>query len=125
MGSTHSYCSKENKGIKRAVRNLYRFNKKSDPAVETISPPEGIHLFMFFSAEGLLNPVNIFFDCGCSDAIFRDGVPGRELRGTMLEKGPSKMGGVGNTSVQAEEEWLIQLNREDGKKQLVRGVTMK
>merc|ERR1719450_777953 len=43
----------------------------------------------------------------------------------MLAKGPFSMGGVGDIATMAEEEWLIQLNRCDNKKQLVRGVTMK
>ena len=43
----------------------------------------------------------------------------------MLAKGPFQMGAVGDTAVVAEEEWLVQFNRDDGKKQLVRGVTMK
>ena len=34
------------------------------------------------------------------------------------------MGGVGDITTVAEEEWLGQLNRIDGKKQLVRGVTL-
>ena len=125
VASSHSYCSKENRGIKRAVRNLHRFNKKSDPDVVTLSPPEGASVFMFFGAQGINNPVYTFFDNGCSEAIFEEGIPGNELRGTLLNKGPFKMGGVGNSSVVAEEEWLVQFNREDGKKQLVRGLTMK
>ena len=124
VNSPLSYCSKENIGIKRAVRNLHRFNKKSDPDVVTVSPPEGSPVFMFLGAEGLNNPVYTFFDSGCSEAIFRNEIPLKELRGTMLAKGPFKMGGVGDTAVVANDEWLVQLNRTDGKKQLVRGVTM-
>ena len=66
----------------------------------------------------------MFYDLGCSDAIFRSGVPGNELRGTLLNKGPFPMGGVGDITTMADEEWLVQLNRVDGKKQLVRGVTL-
>ena len=86
--STHSYCSKPDHGIKRAVRKMHRFNKKSNPGVETISPPEGSPLFMFQPLEGLSSPINAFYDCGCSDAIFLDGVPGNNLRGALLYKGP-------------------------------------
>ena len=124
-GSPHSYCAKSQLGIKRAVRKMNRFNKKSDPGVETVSPPEGSPLFMFQPVEGLQEPVNLFYDCGASEAIFRQGIPGKQLRGTMLAKGPFSMGGVGDIATVAEEEWLIQLNRCDNKKQLVRGVTMK
>ena len=35
------------------------------------------------------------------------------------------MGGVGDITTVAEEEWLVQFNRTDCKKQLVRGVTLK
>ena len=124
-GSPHSYFTSDRVGIKRAVRNLNRFNKKSDPDVVTVSPPEGVALFMFQGVEGLNNPVYTFYDSGCSEAIFREEIPGKELRGTVLAKGPFQMGAVGNTPVVAEEEWLVQMSREDGKKQLIRGVTMK
>ena len=80
---------------------------------------------MLQGVEGLHNPVYTFYDSGCSEAIFREEIPGKELRGTILAKGPFQMGAVGNTPVVAEEEWLVQMNREDGKKQLIRGVTMK
>ena len=122
--STHTYTTDEGRGIKRAVRNLHRFNKKRDPNVETISPPEGKSIFMFFGAEGISNPVYTFFDSGCTEAIIREGIPENELRGTLLTKGPFKMGGVGDTLVEAKDEWLVQFNRVDGRKQLVRGVTM-
>ena len=123
--STHSFCNKPNSGVKRAVRKMHRFNKKSNPDIETISPPQGTALFMFQAVEGLQNPVNVFYDCGCSDAIFRSGIPGVELKGTLLNKGPFNMGGVGDISTVAEDEWLVQFSRLDGKKQLVKGVTMK
>ena len=97
--STHSYATNEEKGIKRAVRTLNRYNKKHNPGSETVSPPEGTPIFMFFGAEGTTRPVNIFFDCGCSEAIFQEDVPGNELRGTLLTKGPFKMGDVGDTAV--------------------------
>ena len=93
--------------------------------METVSPPEGSPLFMFQPIEGISDPVNLFYDCGCSDAIFRDGIPGQQLRGTLLAKGPFQMGGVGDIATVAEEEWLVQFNRTDERKQLVKGVTMK
>ena len=122
--STHSFATQEGKGIKRAVRTLNRFNKKHSPGAETVSPPVGTPIFMFFGAEGVTRPVNTFFDCGCSEAIFQQDIPGKELRGTLLSKGPFKMGGVGDSSVTAGDEWLVQFSREDGRKQLVKGVTM-
>jgi hypothetical protein len=54
-----------------------------------------------------------------------DSVPGNQLRGTLLAKGPFLMGRVGDIATVAEEEWLVHFNRTDGKKQLVKGVTMK
>ena len=119
------YCANEETGIKRAVRKPHRLNKKKDPNAVTVSPPVGLPLFLFQPIEGVNGPVNTFYDLGCSDAIFRQGVPGTELRATLLSKGPFQMGGVGDIKTTAEEEWLVQINRTDGKKQLVRGVTLK
>ena len=123
--SPTAFCSMGEKGIKQAVRKMTRFNKKKDPDVETVSPPLGAPLFLFQPIEGLHDPVNCFYDKGCSDAVFREGIPGIQLRGTLLSKGPFQMGGVGNIATVAEEEWLVQFNRTDNKKQLVRGVTLK
>ena len=122
--SPMSYCAMGEKGIKQAVRKLHRINKKKDPSVETISPPVGTPLFLFQPVEGITDPVNVFYDKGCSDAVFRAGIPGVQLRGTLLAKGPFEMGGVGGITTTAEEEWLVQFTRTDNKKQLVRGVTM-
>ena len=124
-GSPLAHCNLSEKGIKQAVRKLHRLNKKKDPDVVTVSPPAGVPLFLFQPIEGINGPVNVFYDKGCSDACFRSGVPGTELRGTLLNKGPFDMGGVGNITTKAEEEWIVQMNRVDGKKQLVRGVTLK
>ena len=123
--SPMSYCAMGEKGIKQAVRKLHRINKKKDPCVETVAPPVGTPLFLFQPVEGITDPVNVFYDKGCSDAVFRTGIPGVQLRGTLLTKGPFEMGGVGGITTTAEEEWLVQFSRTDNKKQLVRGVTMK
>ena len=80
---------------------------------------------MFQAIEGHENPVNLFYDNGCSNAIFKVGIPVKELKGTLLAKGPFQMGGVGDLTTRAEDEWLVQVNRVDGKKQIVQGVTMK
>ena len=118
-GSSPTYCSMPNTGMTKAVKKMCKLNQKNDPSIETVSPPEGSPLFMFQPIEGLQDPVNLFYDCGCSDAIFRDGIPGKQLHGTLLAKGPFQMGGVGDIATVAEEEWLVQFNRTDNKKQLV------
>ena len=122
--SPMSFCTMGEKGIKQAVRKMVRLNKKKDPSVETVSPPVGSPLFLFQPVEGLHDPVNVFYDKGCSDAVFRAGIPGTQLRGTLLNKGPFQMGGVGDITTVAEEEWLVQFTRTDKKEQLVRGVTL-
>ena len=60
---------------------MNRFNKKLVPNAETINPPEGSPLFMFQSVEGLIESVNLFYDSDASDAIFRERIPGKHLRG--------------------------------------------
>ena len=115
-GSPLAYCTLGEKGIKQAVRKLHRLNKKHEPGVVTVSPPAGVPLFLFQPVEGLSGPVNVFYDKGCSDAVLREGIPGVQLRGALLSKGPFDMGGVGNLVTQAEEEWLVQLSKADGKK---------
>ena len=70
-GSSHSFCATSEKGIDQAVKKMEKMNRKKDPSTETVSPPAGAPLFMFQPVEGLSEPVNVFYDCGCSDAVFR------------------------------------------------------
>ena len=89
-----SFCAMGESSIKQAVRKMVRSNRKKHPGIETVKPPDGSSLFLFQSVEGLHDPVNVFYDKGCSDAVFRAGIPGVQLRGTLLSKGPFHMGGV-------------------------------
>ena len=86
--------------IKQAVRKMVRLNKKNDPGVET----EPSKLFLFQPVEGLHDPVNVFYDKECSESLFRDDLPGVQLRGTLLNKGPFQRGDVGALTTVAGEE---------------------
>ena len=86
--------------------------------------PEGEPMFLFSCAVGKKNPVKIFYDKGCSHVVFREGVPNEELVGVMTKKGPLNISGVGDTNVRVNDEWACLLDRADGCKQVVQGVTV-
>ena len=94
-----------------------------DP-VEIVPIPEGEPMFMFQALKGKTKAVNGFYDSGCSNACLRAGIPGAQLHGQMLAKGPFNVSGVQGITIQAQDEWLVYLDRVDGRKQLLRGVTL-
>ena len=89
-----------------------------------IDVPEGEPMFLFSSAVGKTRPINVFYDKGCSHVVFRDGVPQHELVSVMTKKGPLAITGVGDTKVQVKDEWACLLDKADGCKQVVQGVTV-
>ena len=86
--------------------------------------PQGEPMFLFFKAKGKVNGVNVFFDKGCSTAVFKEGIPGKELRGRVIKKGPFIMNGVGGIQTKANNMWLTSLDLADGGKQLVQGLSV-
>ena len=81
-------------------------------------------MFMFQALKGRTDPVYAFYDGGCSNACLKTGVPGDQLKGQVLAKGPFTIEGVSGVLIQAQDEWLVHLDREDGRKQELRGVTL-
>ena len=86
--------------------------------------PEGEPMFLFFKAKGRVDDVNTFFDLGCSTAVFKEDIPGKELRGKITRKGPFYMSGVGDIRTSANNMWLCSMDLADGGKQLVQGLSV-
>ena len=105
-----------------ASRKLRRTEKKK--GAEIVPVPDGEPLFLFHGAQGRNRPINVFYDNGCSHAVFKSGIPGTELKGQLVARGPFQIGGVGGLTTVAEEEWVVLLARTDNKKQLVQGLTV-
>ena len=106
--------------IKEATKQL----KEAVKGSTVFDVPEGEPLFLFSSAVGKNNPVKIFYDKGCSHVVFCEGVPDKELVGVMTKKGPLMINGVGDTNIKVNDEWACLLDRADGCKQVVQGVTV-
>ena len=106
------------KGLKNMRRNLKKKGK------EVVDIPDGNTMFMLAPLKGVTRPVIGFFDSGCSDAVFKHGVPGTELHGVCTDHGPIPMNGVGGVMVYAKQEWIVRMLRKDGRVQLMKGFTM-
>ena len=106
--------------LKEATEKLRQVTDGS----KVIDVPEGEPLFLFSSAVGKTRPINVFYDKGCSHVVFRDGVPQNELVSVMTKKGPLTITGVGDTRVKVKDEWACLLDKADGYKQVVQGVTV-
>ena len=110
----------DNCDLKKATEKL----KAVAGGAEIIDVPEGDPLFLFSYAQGKTRPVNIFYDKGCSHIVFKHGVPGSELDGIMTKKGPLSLNAVGDTSIKCRDEWVCLLNKSNGSKQVVQGVSV-
>ena len=84
----------------------------------------GQPMFLFFHVKGKTKGVNVFFDKGCTTACFREGVPGGELNGEVIAKGPFQIGGVGGIQTKANDEWLVSMETVSGHRQFFRGLTV-
>ena len=108
--------------LTQAVRKIRRVEKKRGG--EVVPVPTGEPLFLFHATQGKKEPVKTFYDSGCSHAVFKDGIPGEQLRGQLVAKGPFNIDGVGGLSTLALDEWVVSVPRTDGKKQLIQGLTV-
>ena len=108
--------------LNQAVRKIRRVEKKK--GVEIVPVPEGRPMFLFHPTQGKTHAVNTFYDSGCSHAVFENGIPGQQLRGQIVNKGPFSIDGVGGLVTSAMDEWVVSVPRTDGKKQLIQGLTV-
>ena len=118
----HSEFQNNNQAFNAASRRLRRTEKKKGSEIVPVA--DGEPLFLFHGAQGRNRPVNVFYDSGCSHAVFKSGVPGLELKGQLVARGPFNIGGVGGLTAVAEEEWVVLMARTDNKKQLIQGLTV-
>ena len=63
-------------------------------------------------------------DSGCSDAIFREGIPAVQWEGAVSKAGPFDMGGVGGLAALTRDEWVCQVPLVCGAYADVRGHSM-
>ena len=108
--------------LHKAVRKVERLEKKKGRTV--IPVPSGEPLFLFYDVKGKNKEVKTFFDNGCSHAVFKEGIPGGQLRGQLVAKGPFNIGGVGGLCTTALDEWIVSVPRTDGDTQLIQGLTV-
>ena len=55
--------------------------------------------------------------------MMKTDVPGKELEAVMTQAGPLSISAAGDTSVRVRDEWMVLVQRTDGTKQTMIGVT--
>ena len=95
---------KQVKSMDQAIRQLIGEGIRQPGCSWMNQPPEGSPMFIFTKCKGRKEGANLFFDNGCSKAVFRKGIPGQELDRVMLAKGKIPIGGVGGIEAFAEED---------------------
>jgi len=108
--------------VARVIKNMMRNARKRGAKVYDV--PDGNSMFIVAPLKGKTNPVLGFLDSGCSDAVFKQEVPGNQLQGVCINEGPICCTGVGEIKLQAKQEWIVKLKRKDGNYQLVQGLTL-
>ena len=86
--------------------------------------PRGDPLFLFSYVSGKTRDLTCFMDSGCSHVIWRSGVPVKELDAVKTRAGPFSISAAGDTSITVQDEYLCLVNRTDGSKQLMLGVSV-
>ena len=86
--------------------------------------PRGDPLFLFSYVSGKSRDLTCFMDSGCSHVIWRSGVPVKELDAVKTRAGPFSISAAGDTSITVQDEYLCLVNRTDGSKQLMLGVSV-
>ena len=79
--------------VDSAVKSLEK--QVSKAGKELVPAPDGNPLFLFFGAKGKTRSLNTFLDQGSSDVLMKEDVPGKELLGHRIRKGPIMLKGVG------------------------------
>ena len=99
------------KVFKTAEKKLRRKSSGSQGPVEVVPIPRAEPMFMYQALKGKTDPVNGFYDSGCSNACLRTGIPGAQLKGQVLAKGPFNITGVNGVNITAQDERLVHLDR--------------
>ena len=120
--TTHG-CQQVKSSINDAVKTLEQAALNSGK--ELLPSPEGNPLFLFFGAKGKNRCLNTFIDSGSSGVLMKTGIPGVELPGQVIRKGPITLHGVGGLTAVADDEWLTAMETKDGKLQTMQVITMK
>ena len=105
------------------IRNMKKDLQKENKSLVDI--PSGNSLFLLAELKGKTRGLLTFFDSGASDCLAKEGVPGNEVVGTLLNKGPFYLNVAGNKTVTAGDEWIFQMERTDGQFQAFRCLTLK
>ena len=118
------HISSADKSLSDAAKSMRKRLRSNGFKGEIQPVPEGDPMFLFFRAKGRVNGVNTFFDSGCSTAVFREGVPGTELRARITQTGPFIMNGVGGIKTKANNLWLVSMDLANGNKQFIQGLSV-
>ena len=110
--------------FKTAAKKLKKKSVGFNTEVEVVPIPLGEPMFMFQALKGKTGPVNAFYDSGCSNACLQTGIPGVQLHEQKIASGTFNVTGVNGVNIKAHDEWLVHLDRADGRKQLLRAVTL-
>ena len=130
--STENYIPLDFQELHHSDKSKFRCDSYKEAATKLqkqakipIHPvPSGEPLFLFSSYKGKSKDLNLFWDIGCSHVVFEEGVPGKELDGVITQNGPFNIGGIGDNSVKANDEWLCTINTMDGQSQFLHGLTI-
>ena len=99
-----------------------KLREDAGPDVIVHPLPPGEPLFMFSSTVGKTRPLNVFYDSGASHLMIKEAAV-KELDAVMIQKGPLTINAAGDTVVTVNDEYLVTMEKTDGSKQIMIGVS--
>ena len=107
------------RGLTEASKTLKLLAKGS----KVRDAPQGDPLFLFSLIPGINRDLTCFYDPGCSHMLTRSCVPHKELPAVKIRDGPIALNAAGDVRVEADAEWAMLVDREDGSKQVLYGLS--
>ena len=87
--------------------------------------PEGRSQFILAYTEGKTRPILQLYDTGCGGILFKEGVLEKEIDAIRKVPGPFYVNGVGDSTIQVNDEWFTSLQLIDGTRVSVEGSSVK
>ena len=110
-----SNCEKKGLSTDEAYDLLKKKLKKKGLNEELKPIPKGRPQYILAYTQGKTRPILQLYDTGCGGVLFKENVPEKEIGPAVIKRpGPFIVGGVGDTMVKVNDEWMCSVELIDG-----------
>ena len=110
-----SNCGRKSLSTDEAYDLLKKKLKKKGLNEELEPIPKGRPQYILAYTQGKTRPILQLYDTGCGGVLFKENVPEKEIGPAVIKRpGPFIVGGVGDTMVKVNDEWMCSVELIDG-----------